>query len=123
MTSAYALPSKHIIHAVGPIYKRAKRHSESRPAELLTSCYRKSLQLAAEKGGSIAFSCLSTGVYGYPLGEAAEVAFREVRRFLEEDDGGRLERVVFCCFEAKDVRAYGEWLPYVYTHPCTKKPT
>jgi len=52
-------------------------------------------------------------VYGYPSGEAAAVAAREVRRFLEEDNEGRLERVVFCCFEAKDERAYGEWLPYV----------
>jgi len=113
ITSAHALPSKYIIHAVGPIYYRAKRQSEDRPAELLTSCYRTSLQLAAEKGGSIAFSCLSTGVYGYPSGEAAAVAAREVRRFLEEDNEGRLERVVLCCFEAKDERAYGEWLPYV----------
>ncbi len=76
-----------------------------------------SLDLAADKGGSIAFSCLSTGVYGYPPKEAAEVASREVRRWLEEEDSkgerkGRLERVVFCCFEAKDERAYGEWLPY-----------
>lgn len=53
-------------------------------------------------------------MYGYPSGEAAEVATREVRRFLtEEETGGkgRLERVVFCCFEQKDVRAYEEWLP------------
>lgn len=72
---------------------------------------------------SIAFSCLSTGVYGYPSGEAAEVAGWEVRRFLEELEGDRgedgdraggLGRVVFCIFEAKDERAYGEWLPYVY---------
>ncbi len=79
-----------------------------------------SLDLAADKGGSIAFSCLSTGVYGYPPKEAAEVASREVRRWLEEEEDnegeekGRLERVVFCCFEAKDERSYGEWLPYVY---------
>lgn len=62
----------------------------------------------------MAFSCLSTGVYGYPSGEAAEVAAREVRRWLEERGGvgkGGLERVVFCCFEGKDERAYREWLP------------
>ena len=81
------------------------------------------MELAKEKGGSIAFSCLSTGVYGYPAGEAAEIACREVRRWCEEEgekegDGkkdeiekGRLERIVFCCFEGKDERAYGEWLP------------
>ena len=62
---------------------------------------------------SIAFSALSTGVYGYPSDEAAEVAIKEVRRFLvEEDKGGILDRVVFCCFERKDERAYEEWLPY-----------
>ena len=59
----------------------------------------------------MAFSCLSTGVYGYPPGEAAEVACREVRRFFESEEGGAVERVVFCCFEGKDERAYGEWLP------------
>ena len=76
-----------------------------------------------EKGGSIAFSCLSTGVYGYPPGEAAEVAIKEVRRWCEEEElrlkeddregkgQWRLDRVVFCCFEGKDERAYGEWLP------------
>lgn len=121
ITSAHDLPSKYIIHAVGPIYHRAKRERDDFPAELLRSCYRTSLQLAAEKGGSIAFSCLSTGAYGYPSGEAAEVATREVRRFLveEAEKGGekRLERVVFCCFEQKDVRAYEKWLPYVFFPP------
>ena len=87
------------------------------------------MELALEKGkesgqdASIAFSCLSTGVYGYPSGEAAEVACSEVRAFLEElEEGmkqegkteGGLGKVVFCIFEAKDEKAYGEWLPYVF---------
>ncbi|KAF6232562.1 hypothetical protein HO173_009230 [Letharia columbiana] len=120
ITSAHALPSSYIIHAVGPIY-----HRHRKAADKLRSCYRTSLELALEKGkeegqdASIAFSCLSTGVYGYPSGEAAEVAGREVRRFLEELEEGRekeggLERVVFCIFEAKDERAYGEWLPKIF---------
>ena len=113
ITSAHALPSAYIIHSVGPIYSSALRQRPDLPAELLRSCYRTSLQLAAAKGGSVAFSCLSTGVYGYPSIEAAEVATQEVRRFLEEEEGEKLERVVFCCFEGKDVRAYEEWLPYV----------
>ncbi len=97
---------------MGPIYARAKRQDRYRPAELLRGCYRKSLELAKSKGGSVAFSCVSTGVYGYPSMEAAEVATEEVRRFLEEDDKeGKLESVVFCCFENKDVRAYEYWLP------------
>ena len=70
-----------------------------------------------EKGGSVAFSCLSTGIYGYPKAEAAQVALMEVRRWLEEEEeaqrggGGRLERVVFCLFDAKDEEAYQEWVP------------
>ncbi|KAL9070688.1 MAG: hypothetical protein Q9161_004742 [Pseudevernia consocians] len=126
ITSAYALPSSYVIHAVGPIY-----HQHRRAPVKLRSCYRTSLELALEKGRetgqdvSIAFSCLSTGVYGYPSEEAAEVAGREVRRFLEEleeegEGGGGLERVVFCIFEAKDERAYGEWLPKIF--PPTPEP-
>ena len=77
------------------------------------------MDLAGQKGGSIAFSCLSAGVYGYPSGEAAEIACREVRRWLEdqendEDAEGKVERVVFCLFENKDVRAYKEWLPKIF---------
>lgn len=112
LTSAYELPAEYVIHAVGPVYARAKRQHADLPAELLRGCYRTSLELAKEKEGSIAFSCVSTGVYGYPSKEAAAVAAGEVRRFLEEEDKeGRLERVIFCCFEDKDVRAYEQWLP------------
>ena len=121
VTAAHALPSSYIIHAVGPIY-----NSHSNAAEKLRSCYRTSLELALEKAketghdASIAFSCLSTGIYGYPSGEAAEVASGEVRKFLEELEQqtttqSRLERVVFCIFETKDEKAYQEWLPYVYS--------
>lgn len=113
MTGAYNLPSKHVIHAVGPIYQSPEASSH-----LLEGCYRTSLKLAAEKGGSVAFSCISTGIYGYPSLQAAEIATREVRRFLEdqEKDGGeegigKLDRVIFCLFEDKDVRAYEKWVP------------
>lgn len=78
------------------------------------SCYNTSLQLAAEKGGSVAFSCLSTGVYGYPSEEAADVALSVIREWLlkEEAEGGEgLDRVVVCCFEAKDERAYKKLIP------------
>ena len=116
MTTGHALPASYIIHAVGPVYASAKRKSATLPAELLAGCYEKSLELAAEKGGSIAFSCLSTGIYGYPSGEAAEVALRVVRDWLvkeEEEDNERIERVVFCCFESKDEKAYKALIPYV----------
>ncbi|KAL8955699.1 MAG: hypothetical protein Q9183_006554 [Haloplaca sp. 2 TL-2023] len=90
MTGAYELPSKHIIHAVGPVYARENRKREGLAAELLTSCYDTSLRLAAQKGGSVAFSCLSTGVYGYPNAEAAKIASGTVRKFLETDEGAKI---------------------------------
>ncbi|KAL8797299.1 MAG: hypothetical protein Q9195_000453 [Heterodermia aff. obscurata] len=122
LTSAYALPSSYIIHAVGPVYSFVKKQAPYLPAELLHGCYKTSLQLAASKGGSLAFSCLSTGVYGYPSREAAEVALEVVREWLVSDrddgyEGGKegegkgLERIIFCCFEAKDERAYTELIP------------
>ncbi|KAL8869747.1 MAG: hypothetical protein Q9174_004039 [Haloplaca sp. 1 TL-2023] len=114
MTGAYELPSKHIIHAVGPVYGRENRKRDGLAAELLANCYDESLQLAAQKGGSIAFSCLSTGVYGYPSGEAAEIACETVREFLETDDGKKLDRVVFCCFLEKDERNYQVLLPFFF---------
>lgn len=109
ITDAYELPCKKVIHAVGPIYwKEGKRGS----AELLAGCYRKSLQLAVDNGcKSIAFSALSTGVYGYPSGEASEVALETVRKFLEEEQAEKLDRVIFCNFLQKDEDAYFENIP------------
>ncbi|KAL8723353.1 MAG: hypothetical protein Q9225_000336 [Loekoesia sp. 1 TL-2023] len=114
VTSAYRLPSKYIIHAVGPIYDRERRKQEGLQAQLLASCYKTSLELAAEKGGSIAFSCLSTGVYGYPSHEAAEIACKTVRTFLESEKGSKLEKVVFCCFLEKDEIEYKRFLPLIF---------
>ncbi|KAI4272244.1 MAG: hypothetical protein LQ337_005423 [Flavoplaca oasis] len=111
ITSAYELPSKYVIHAVGPVYGREERKHPGLAAELLASCYRTSLDLAAAKGGSIAFSCLSTGVYGYPSDEAAEVACKTVRSFLESERGQKLDRVVFCCFLQKDELEYQRLIP------------
>jgi O-acetyl-ADP-ribose deacetylase (regulator of RNase III) len=109
ITGAYQLPCRKVIHAVGPVY------DELRPEEsekLLRGCYTKSLELAAGNGcKSIAFSSISTGVYGYPSREAAPVAIRAVRDFLEEDGEGKIELVVFVTFEKKDVDAYNEFLP------------
>ncbi|KAF2435535.1 A1pp-domain-containing protein [Tothia fuscella] len=112
ITDAYNLPCKKVIHAVGPVYYRTKR--EGRHEQLLRGCYRKSLELAEENGlTSIAFSALSTGVYGYPSGEAAHTAISEVRKFLDEGNAKSLERIVFCNFLEKDERAYNEALPWV----------
>lgn len=113
ITDAYDLPCKKVIHAVGPVYWSAKRRGDGLQEQLLRGCYRKSLELAVENDcKSIAFSALSTGVYGYPSGEAAEAAISEVKSFLTDAEGReKIERVVFCNFERKDERAYQEWLP------------
>lgn len=109
ITNGYRLPAKKVIHAVGPVYRNA---AKSEP--LLRGCYRKSLELAVEHGcKSIAFSAISTGVYGYPSAAAAEAAISEVYKYMTEDDEAqKLERVVFCSFEMKDVNAYNEVIPY-----------
>ena len=114
ITKGYELPSDHVIHAVGPVYWRSKKERPGLEKEHLRGCYRKSLELASENGcKSIAFSAISTGVYGYPSGEAAQEAISEVRKWVDEhiDDLGGLERIIFCCFERKDERAYEETLP------------
>jgi O-acetyl-ADP-ribose deacetylase (regulator of RNase III) len=109
ITDGYELPSKKVIHAVGPIYwKEGKTAS----AALLAGCYRTSLELAVENDcRSIAFSALSTGVYGYPSGEASLVALETVRKFLEEEKADKLDRVIFCNFLEKDETAYFENIP------------
>ncbi|KAL9105622.1 MAG: hypothetical protein Q9227_009234 [Pyrenula ochraceoflavens] len=108
ITNAYQLPCSKVIHAVGPVYNNEK---ESGPS--LRGCYRKSLELAVENGcKSIAFSAISTGIYGYPSIKAAEAAISEVREYLtKKDDAKKLDRVIFCSFEMKDVDAYNEVIP------------
>ena len=82
ITPGFRLPAKFVVHTVGPVY-RDGRHGEP---GLLAACYRNSLALAAENDcRSIAFPCISTGVYGYPIEDAAEIAIREVRRFLHAE--------------------------------------
>ncbi|KAI9732277.1 MAG: hypothetical protein M1818_007596 [Claussenomyces sp. TS43310] len=109
ITDAYELPCKKVIHAVGPIYDASEKDLS---AEHLAGCYTKSLELAVENQcKSIAFSALSTGVYGYPSQEAAPVAIQAVKDFLETKDGVKLDKIVFCTFEKKDVIAYNETIP------------
>ena len=110
ITDGYDLPADKVIHAVGPIYWTK---SKDEAAALLAGCYKTSLQLAVKNGcKSIAFSALSTGVYGYPSGEASLVALETVRKFLEEDEeADRLVRVIFCNFLQKDEDAYFKNVP------------
>lgn len=101
MTKGYRLPAKHVIHAVGPVWKGGN----SQEAELLASCYRKSLELAADASlRSIAFPCISTGIYGFPAEPAASIAVKTVRKFVRSHS--ELEEVVFCCFSAENLELY-----------------
>ena len=101
ITKGYRLPSRCVIHTVGPIWKGGA----TREPELLTSCYRQSLTLAKDNElVSIAFPSISTGVYGYPIDKAARVAQTTVRNWLGENP--LPERVVFCCFSHSDVAVY-----------------
>lgn len=108
ITGGHRLPAKHVIHTVGPVYKNAE---VSEP--LLRSCYRTSLELAVQNDcKSIAFSAISTGVYGYPGEDAANAATSEVRKFLTESgQGDKLDKVIFCNFLDRDVDIYAETLP------------
>ncbi|GKZ39113.1 hypothetical protein AbraIFM66950_011898 [Aspergillus brasiliensis] len=116
ITSAYELPCKRIIHTVGPIYNLELQRGRERPETLLRSCYRRSLEVAVENNmKSIAFSAISTGVYGYPSEAAARAVLDETRKFLESPSNiGKLERVIFCNFERKDEVAYERFTPLFF---------
>lgn len=97
LTRGYKLPAKFVIHNAGPVWQGE--------AELLASCYRESLTLAAARGlTSIAFPCISTGVYGYPPEQAVEVAVNTVRDYLHTPCS--LLEVIFCCYSASDLALY-----------------
>ena len=101
ITLGYDLPARHVIHTVGPVWHGGK----SREDELLANCYRNSLELAARDGlKSIAFPAISTGVYGFPVERATEIAIREIKKFTESDS--TLEKVVCCCFGRRDYDIY-----------------
>ena len=115
ITPGFRLPAKFVIHTVGPVYYDGQ-HGEP---EKLAACYRNSLSLAVENGcKSIAFPCISTGVYGYPIEDAATIAVQEVQEFLaatayakatavrESAEGAEGMEVVFCCFSARDAAVY-----------------
>ena len=101
ITPGFRLPTKHVIHTVGPVWQGGTRGE----AALLASCYRRSLQLAqAYALRSIAFPCISTGIYGFPFEPAARIAVTTVRDFLRAAPD--IEQVTFCCFSASDLATY-----------------
>lgn len=106
ITRGYQLPARYVIHAVGPIWRGGKEGE----AELLASCYRKSLQLAFDHQlNSIAFSAISCGVYGYPLEQAATIAVNSVCDTLKSREH-QLEQVIFCCFNEEVAGHYRQAL-------------
>lgn len=101
LTLGYRLPAEYVIHTVGPVWHGGDR---GEPA-LLAACYRRSLELAAAQGiRSLAFPSISTGVYGYPLALAAQIAVSTVRAALKEFTG--FDELIFCCFSASDLQVY-----------------
>ena len=105
ITGGYQLPARHVIHAVGPIWRGGE---QGEPA-LLASCYTTSLALASARGlASIAFPSISTGIYGYPIDLAAPVAVAAVRAFVSEPSS--IDDVVFCCFSQRDLDVYEQQL-------------
>lgn len=105
ITGGYQLKAKHVIHTVGPIWDGGNQGE----AELLTGCYRTSLSLAEKNDvQTIAFPCISTGVYGYPQDQACQIAVDTVSCWLQEHE--LPQTVIFCCFMDADTELYRERL-------------
>jgi O-acetyl-ADP-ribose deacetylase (regulator of RNase III) len=101
LTNGYRLKAKFVVHTVGPVW----RGGGAREPELLASCYRRSMQVAAAAGArSLAFPAISTGVYGYPLEPAADIALKTVRAGLVAH--AAIAQVLLCCFSAADLAVY-----------------
>lgn len=102
ITSGYNLPAKYILHTVGPIIQWDVSKKDE---EMLASCYRECLKLAADTGAeSVAFCCLSTGVFRFPQQRAAEIATETVKNYIYED--GRIKKVIFNVFKDEDLGIY-----------------
>jgi O-acetyl-ADP-ribose deacetylase (regulator of RNase III) len=101
LTKGYHLPARFVIHTVGPIWQGGNQGE----AYLLAACYHNSLRLAADnRFSSIAFPAISTGVYGYPVDQAAKFAVTSVQKFLQKPSS--IEKVFFCCFSQNDLDIY-----------------
>ncbi len=109
VTPAYNLPSRHIVHTVGPIASGAPSETDR---ALLASCYRSCLEAADALGcATLAFCCISTGVFGFPQKEAAAIALATVRAWLDAHPLTSVARVIFNVFTPEDLRIYQSLLP------------
>jgi len=103
ITKGYNLKARHVIHTVGPVWKGGNK---SEP-DLLKNCYKRSIEIASEKNiKSIAFPCISTGIYHFPKKEAASIAFNTIKELTKENDV--IEEVIFSCFSEQDFEIYNE---------------
>ena len=103
LTPGFRLPARWVVHTVGPVWRGGE---EGEPG-LLASCYRRSLEVARAAGArSIAFPCISTGIYGYPLEPAARLAVSTVQAVLAEPAHAAWQAVSFCCFSPADLAVY-----------------
>jgi O-acetyl-ADP-ribose deacetylase (regulator of RNase III) len=118
ITRGHKLLARFVIHTVGPVWSGGVAGE----SQLLASCYRRSLEIAVERGlTSIAFPSISTGVYRYPIQKAAKVAIKTVRTFVEKRSS--LQRIIFCCYSEKDRQVYAELLAQHQGGPSAAAPT
>ncbi len=101
ITKGYNLPAKFVIHTVGPVWNGGNYNEDG----LLSNCYLNSLKLAVEnKIITIAFPAISTGVYGFPLERATQIAIKTVKNFIQSDNS--IQRVIFVCFDQNTYQTY-----------------
>lgn len=105
ITNGYNLPAKFVIHTVGPVRNGGEYNEDN----LLESCYKNSLKLAVEnKIKTIAFPAISTGIYGFPLERATQIAIKIVKEFISTKPG--ITKVIFICFDTKTESVYKKYL-------------
>jgi O-acetyl-ADP-ribose deacetylase (regulator of RNase III) len=105
LTRGYGLAARYVIHTVGPVW----RGGHSGEPALLAACYENSLELAKQHGvASIAFPAISTGIFGYPIREAAGIAIKAARSFART--GANPSKIIFCCYSSGDLKIYQEML-------------
>ena len=103
LTPGFQLKAASVIHTVGPVW-RGGTHGE---ADLLASCYQKSLELADSNGiHTLAFPAISTGIYGYPLSQATKIAVGTVKAYLENQPQSIITEIIFVCFDDATLAAY-----------------